>query len=302
MSGQARETVLVTGASSQLGVFLLPRLQAAGYGVLALSRKAPAASLEVAPNVTWSRPDTLDRVSPGPLRHIVSCGPLELACDFLESRAPIERAVVFSTSSVLAKLDTPDRDESRRLAAIARTEIRLRAVCARAGTALLLLRPTLIWGCGLDRNISLLARFGRRFGFIPVAGDAGGLRQPVHADDLASLAVQALGAQPPIELESPACGGSTLTYRAMVERIAGCGEKRVSVVSLPGSLLGGLVALSSRLPGLDSLNAEMVRRQGQDMTFDDSTLRDALGSTPRPFEPRPADFVVPPIAAALQLP
>ncbi len=36
-----RETVFVTGASSQLGVFLLPRLSAAGFRVLAFSRKAP---------------------------------------------------------------------------------------------------------------------------------------------------------------------------------------------------------------------------------------------------------------------
>jgi nucleoside-diphosphate-sugar epimerase len=128
--------------------------------------------------------------------------------------------VAFSSSSVLSKADSADPAERARMAAMAREEAALAAACAGRGLPLLLLRPTLIYGCGLDRNVSLLADLARRFGAIPLAGQAAGLRQPVHADDLAALAVQALTAPAPVSLDSPACGGSTLSYREMARRIA----------------------------------------------------------------------------------
>jgi nucleoside-diphosphate-sugar epimerase len=65
-------------------------------------------------------------------------------------------------------------------------------MCALRQLVLTLLRPTLIYGCGLDQNISRLARIIRLCRCMLVAGQARGLRQPVHADDLAALAVAAL--------------------------------------------------------------------------------------------------------------
>jgi hypothetical protein len=37
----------------------------------------------------------------------------------------------------------------------------------------------------------------------------------------------------------------------------------------------------------------MVRRQGKDMVFDDTALRQVLDYRPRPFEPGRADFQIP---------
>jgi len=45
--------VTVTGASSQLGVFLLPHLQEAGFTVRAISRSAPLEPVEVRYRVSW---------------------------------------------------------------------------------------------------------------------------------------------------------------------------------------------------------------------------------------------------------
>jgi hypothetical protein len=42
------------------------------------------------------------------------------------------------------------------------------------------------------------------------------------------------------------------------------------------------------------VNPEMVRRQGIDLVFDDSSAREVLGWNPRPFDPTPADFHLPP--------
>lgn len=300
-------TVIVTGASSQLGVFLLPRLAASGFRVVALSRQAPMEPLARGANVFWLHPGAglasgIERV-----RHagdheelfLVSCGPLALAVRLLDELRDIGRVVAFSTSSLLTKGDSDLQEEKQNMRDIADAEALLKSSCSAAATPLLLLRPTLIYGCGLDRNISLLERFGRRFGFIPVAGTAAGLRQPVHADDLAVLAVAALQASPAFAGQGEVCGGSTLSYREMALRTAAACGRRVRLASLPAGLFAALIRLAS--PFSAKLNTGMVRRQAVDMVFDDRWLRDGLDYQPRPFEPIASDFELPAKAARLQL-
>jgi nucleoside-diphosphate-sugar epimerase len=303
------DSVLVTGASSQLGVFALPRLQAAGFSVLALSRRAPPSAMEVAERVRWQHPGPLpgqssdiERLPAGSAQHLLSCGPLDLAISLVSKQTGLKRLVAFSTSSILTKAGSVNLAESEYMAEIREQELRLKELCDERGIFLVLLRPTLIYGCGLDRNISTLARFGRRFGFIPLAGEAQGLRQPVHADDLAAVAVHALSIDHTTSLESVACGGSTLSYHQMVQKIAAaCGES-VRTRTLPTWMLAVAVRAASLLPAFRTFNTEMVYRQSRDMVFNDTALREALNYQPRPFEPTAADFEVPEEAQKLQLP
>ena len=295
------DSVLVTGASSQLGVFALPRLQAADFRVLALSRRAPPSAIEVSEYVRWQNPGpTLDQGASA--QHLLSCGPLDLAIALVTRQTRLRRVVAFSTSSILTKADSANPAESKHMAEIREQELRLKKLCDDRGVSLVLLRPTLIYGCGLDHNISTLARFGRRFGFIPLADGARGLRQPVHADDLAAVAVHALSIDHVTSLESVACGGSTLTYHQMTEKIAAACGAGVRTLALPPWMLAAAVRAASLLPAFRAINTEMVRRQGRDMVFDDTALREALDYKPRPFEPTPADFEIPEEAMKLQLP
>jgi uncharacterized protein YbjT (DUF2867 family) len=138
-------------------------------------------------------------------------------------------------------------------------------------------------------------------GIIPVASEANGLRQPVHADDLAALAVRAIRANRALNLVSAACGGSTLKYRSMAGRIAAASTGNVRVVTLPGWLMSGVVRGLALLPSWRDVSAEMVTRQSRNLVFDDSALREQLGYDPRPFRPTPADFEIPDYAGKLQL-
>jgi nucleoside-diphosphate-sugar epimerase len=292
-----KKAVCVTGASSQLGVFLLPRLSAAGFRVLAVSRKARATETVGAETVCWVPPDH----QAGPSGQLVSCGPLDLAQSLLAQNREIRRLVAFSTTSVLTKADSVNRQEREIISRIRSQEHQLRELCETRGVGLTLIRPTLIYGCGLDRTISLMARFGRRFGFIPVSRGAEGLRQPVHADDLADLAVRCLLSESAIGLESAACGGSTLSYREMMEKTAAACGRKVRILPLDPRLLAVAASLAALLPGYRGVNPEMVKRQGRDMVFDDSTWRKNLGYCPRAFDPAPADFEIPESARNLQL-
>jgi nucleoside-diphosphate-sugar epimerase len=70
-------------------------------------------------------------------------------------------------------------------ASLAEAEAEVERFCAEPGVAWTILRPTLIYDEGRDGNVSRLAGLIRRFGVLPLSGEGEGLRQPVHAEDLA---------------------------------------------------------------------------------------------------------------------
>ncbi len=77
----------------------------------------------------------------------------------------------------------------------------------------------MIYGAGRDVNITPLSRLIRRFGFMPLVGGANGLRQPVHAEDLAIAAIAAAASPAAANKFYSLPGGETLTYREMIGRI-----------------------------------------------------------------------------------
>ncbi len=293
--------VLLTGATSQLGVFLIPRLLAAGFRVIALSRQASGDHAGPDERLGWHHSGSFgigtavgESVLQGQVEMMISCGPIEIAIQAIVLCPRLERVVVFSTSSVFSKASSPDGAENRQIADILAREVQLNALCSERSVALAVFRPTLIYGCGLDRNISLLAACIRRLGWLPLAGQAAGLRQPAHADDLAGLAVNALLAEKPVNLDSPACGGSTLAYRQMVELIFDALDKPRRILNLPPWMMAAPVRLIGLLPRWRDVNRQMVLRQNIDLVFDDSALKEQLGYRPRPFRPSAGDFEIPP--------
>ena len=123
----------------------------------------------------------------------------------------------------------------------------------------------------MDRNVSAAARFSRRWRCFPLAGPGAGLRQPVHADDLAAAALAALDAEETIAGQFNLGGGETLSYRAMIERIFQALDLRPRFLRLP---------FLARLPG--RIGA-MAARMEQDLAFDEGELWSRLGLTPQRF-------------------
>lgn len=283
--------VILTGASSQIGVFAIPRLVDAGFHVFAISRKGRPETFPSFEQVDWLT-EAGTAATQG-CHYLISAGPLMLAQKFLATVQDLQTAIVFSSSSVETKHESGDPAERRQMQGMLALEKELELMAQGRGIKLSILRPTLIYGCGLDSNISQLADWISRFGFMPVNGNAAGLRQPVHADDLASAAVTALLSTKGLPHVLSLTGGETLSYSDMVTKIFTALNKPVRLVRLPQWLFMLLVRIAATLKVGDKINAEMVRRQRLDLVFDDRQARELLNYNPRPFTPTGKDFSLP---------
>lgn len=316
------ETVLLTGASAQVGLHILPRLLDAGFDTCALSRqlgrqprrqlgRQPSSSIQQTvikdsrsgARLSWFSPDQFtamvsdensSRTIPWQRPEIlISAGPINLAIQWLDCCRSLRKLVCLSTTSVFSKADSSDQAELAQIAEIIQAERQLITVCFERNVDLTILRPTLIYGCGMDENISRLAQFIQRFGFLPLAGASKGLRQPLHVADLAELMVLLARSEMSGRKDYTVTGGSTLSYRDMVAKIFRALGKTERLLSLPPRLLANAVAVAGKLTSTKSLNAAMVLRQNQDLVFDGFAIQQRFGFKARAFEPSLEDFQLP---------
>jgi nucleoside-diphosphate-sugar epimerase len=296
--------VLVTGAASQVGYFLLPRLARDGAEVIAVSRRPQARAVEpfgrgwagLDLQMRWLQADLDD---PSSVAWTADCeawihlGPLRLVPPLLAAgRMPaLRRVVAFGSTSRFTKAASPHPRERRIVADLEAGEAGLAQACDARGIGWTLFRPTLIYGAGMDRNVMVIAQAIRRFGLFPLVGGGEGLRQPVHADDLAAACVSALASPVSAGRAYDLSGGEVLTYRAMVERIFSAAGRTARLLPVPVPAVGLALWLLSRLPRYRDFNVEMARRMAADMVFPHEAAMRDLGYRPRGFEPvvdRPA--------------
>jgi len=136
-------------------------------------------------------------------------------------RSGLRGVVACSSSSVLTKrfaANVHDRELVQRLEG---AEDTLEAACRGAGIPCTILRPTLIYGRAGgygDRNLSLLLRLMGRLPLLPIPALTG-LRQPIHASQLAAVALR-LADQPEEGPRRLTLGGDEcLPYASMLQRL-----------------------------------------------------------------------------------
>lgn len=270
-------SILVTGASSQVGLYL--RRQAGARALTLVGRARPRV---VAPGETWVQADMSGDPPPTALSEadaIISFGPMDglAAWLALQARVAAHHVVATSSMSAVSKRDSPveaDRTLSARLRA---GEAALIAQCERLGIGWTILRPTMIYGAGLDHNLTPVARMARRTRVLPMP-QASGLRQPVHAEDVALAAIAAVRGGAAAGRIVEIGGGERLPYLAMFQRLRESLGCRVVPVPVPGVALRAAAALLPPMRGpLGRLEADLVA--------DNTVLNALLGVDPRPFHP-----------------
>ncbi len=280
--------IIVSGATSQVGIFLLPHLIEAGFHVQALSRNGPASANRVHPLITWHQTDISRGWKEPKIRdasHFIHLAPVWLLPDIVEdlSHLGIRRIVALSSTSRFTKICSKNLQEQEIAKKLAASEEHIAAACNKYGILWTLLRPTLIYGCGMDRNVTIIARFIRRFGFFPLVGNGKGYRQPVHADDVAAACFTVLNRPVTFNRDYNLSGGQTLTFREMVETVFLALDKKPRIVSVPLILAAPLIKLATYTQAYRHINKEMIERVNTDMCFDSSDAKRDFGYSPRKF-------------------
>ena len=283
MPSPFEQPVLVLGATSLVGRFLLPLAAERGLDVVALSRSPARGGAVRWMQADLAAPDLASRLPDAPT--VLSLSPMWLLPPALEALQAhgMRRLVAFSSTSRFTKVDSSEPSERAVARRLAEAEAATVALCEAHGVGWTLLRPTLIYAEGEDANVSRLAALIRRWRVLPLSGAGEGLRQPVHAADLAAAALAAAESDAAAGRAYDLPGGETLSYRAMAERIFEALGMPPRIVSIPPLLWGvGLQLASPLLPGATSAMGE---RMAQDLVFDGEAAARDFGWAPRPFRP-----------------
>lgn len=272
------------GATSLVGECLLPMIKRKGMRVIAFSRSSGNPSKG---GIEWRQ------LSEHPFT-----GGAEEVIDFWICVAPIwvlpehfrlleahnaRRVVALSSTSRFTKGKSSDPGEQELARLLAGGEDALRTWAEARGVEWVILRPTLIYGRGRDKNVTEIMNFISRFGFFPLFGSAKGLRQPVHAEDVAQACLHALEESVGTNYAYNLSGGETLSYREMVGRIFDAIGRRPRLLTVPLWFFHLALMLMHLLPRYRHWTAAMAERMNQDLVFDHSEAAENLKFSPRPF-------------------
>jgi nucleoside-diphosphate-sugar epimerase len=273
---------LVIGATGLVGSYIVEHLARRGERPLALSR-----SPQTGAEADWFRgdlekPESFEFPPFATLYCTASAILLPAALPYLFNSS-LKRVVIFSSTSVMTKIDSEIAAERETLKKLVDAEQEIIALCNQNNIGWTILRPTLIYAEGRDRNITPLSKIIHRFGFMPLVGGGPGLRQPVHAEDLAIGAIAAASSPAAANKFYSLPGGETITYREMIGRIFDGLRIPRRTISIPPFAWRMVFKLAKPLfPGT---NAAMGTRMMKDMAFDSTPAARDFGWKPRMFNP-----------------
>ncbi|MDO9312432.1 MAG: NAD-dependent epimerase/dehydratase family protein [Nitrosomonas sp.] len=275
------------GATSLIGECLLKQLIQNNWHITAFSRRPITQSH---PQIAWKQLDTTNQLRIGTeennIPFWICAAPVWTLPDYFDliSASGARRIVVLSSTSRFTKDTSSDPSEQKIAQQLIKGEQFVQTWAATHGVKWIILRPTLIYGYGHDKNVTEIARFIRRFGFFPLLGSAKGLRQPIHVEDVASACYAALDTLNLTNRSYNLTGAETLPYREMVKRVFEALNHPPRMLTVPLWLFQIAAWGLSWLPRYRNWTSAMAERMNQDLTFDCSDAKRDLNFSPRSFK------------------
>lgn len=277
------KNILVVGATNQIGYFLLPLLK--DHHIFALSRK----KYQNSNNITWIHGDlenlTQTDIEKFSITLVIYIGLISLS-ENLFSRLPnLERVIAFSSTSALTKIDSKSTEDRALAQNLLQGEKTLMDYCTFHKIDLTLFRPTLIYGAQRDKNVNFITEFIKKYHFFPLLGEAKGLRQPVHAHDLALAVINSLNNEKTVGKVYNLTGAETLSYYDMVLRIFESIGKKPKILKIPYKVFYLLIKTIKIIPKYRHITTGMIDRLNQNLCFDLNEAQKDLNYNPKPFIP-----------------
>jgi uncharacterized protein YbjT (DUF2867 family) len=136
-----------------------------------------------------------------------------------------------------------------------------------------------------DRNCERISDQLSALQWFPLIGSGGGLRQPVHAEDLATAICQVLDHPVTAGQTYNLGGGEVLTFRDMVSRIGTANGKTAKFLPIPLPLARMGLRLASVLPRYRGIPAGSLERMTKDLVVDNFRAETDFDYQPRSFQP-----------------
>ena len=262
-----------------LGGALLEVLLAEGYEVRCLVREASPRASRLDPLrvelVSGDARDaqSLSRVLSGmdALLHVAG---IEYAPPVVEAarRAEVGRLVVVSSTS--AHSAYPFRSGPK---------LRMEELVRRSGLDYTIVRPSMIYGSELDKNMHRLLRFLDRSPVFPVFGSGENLWQPVYHEDCARGVYEALARPAAMGQSYDLPGAEPLTYLELVRTAAATLGKKPHIVRFPLEPVRVALAAAERLRLPLPIGSEQVLRLREDKAYPYDEAKRDLDYAPRTF-------------------
>lgn len=284
------------GASTPTGEALKQQLCSVPFPLVGYSRRDP--SLLPA---DFSNPDAFHPGGHPDVQGLwISFAPIWLLGPFLE-RLALQHAdrlqrmcgvIACSSSSTITKRFAANRFDRELVARLITAEDQVISTCRLLELPCLILRPTLIYGrvgSYADSNLSRLISLMRRLPLLPVPAHTG-LRQPIHASQLAAVVVELVrqftssGWHPQLPQRITLGGDNELSYADMLRTLQQSlpqtdPARRCRVLSLPTRLF---YAAASPLLLHSPKTFEAVLRMGADLSGF-TPAHELLNAKPQPF-------------------
>jgi uncharacterized protein YbjT (DUF2867 family) len=271
--------VLLTGATGLLGGALLRLLLAGGHETRCLVRAdSPNASRLDGERVEVIRGDAAREEDlyraledTDALLHVAG---IEYAPSVVgaASRADVERILLVGSTSAHSAY-----------AFRSGPKLRMEELVRQSGLAWTIVRPTMIYGSELDRNVHRLLRFLNRSPFFPIFGPGTNLWQPVYHEDCARGVFEALERPASVRRSYDLPGAEPLTYLDLVKTAAAALGRSPRIVRLPIEPVCRALAAAERLRLPLPVDSGQVRRLREDKAYPYERARIDLDYAPRPF-------------------
>jgi uncharacterized protein YbjT (DUF2867 family) len=160
---------------------------------------------------------------------------------------------------------------------------RMEGVVKGSGLDWTIVRPAMIYGSELDKNVHRLLRFLDRSPVFPVFGPGTNLWQPVYYEDCARGAYEALVRPAAVGQAYDLPGASPIPYATLVETAARALGRRPRLVRLPLEPIRRTLLLAETLRLPLPVKSEQVLRLREDKAYPYDVARRDLDYAPRPF-------------------
>lgn len=288
-----RVPIMLAGANTDVGLCILRRLLAADLEVIALYDKH-VIDFEH-PKLSWLQEDLVERyqtIYNQTPRSLIYADDICKLSNQLESFAKlgISRIVAVSSAYVFRLLSSGEKTQK----AEAKSYVLAEGDVVRTSPVLhidtTILRAGMTYGMGTDDNISTIARFIKRFGFILLSPPAAGKRQPIHCDDVAIHAIGLINHKETFGKSYNLPGDEILSYRDIIGYIFSALGKRKRILFF--KYLSALSACLKPFSSVKNFNQSAVKRVNEDIIFTKEPLPEHLKLPQRSFFANKAeDFI-----------